>query len=76
MKQTTMQELIVYLENNTFIDKKVLINKCKNLLEKEKQEIIDAYYEGDSNGAVRVYNRSMRDDISAEQYYNKTFKQK
>jgi len=44
--------------------------------EMEKQQIFDAYYEGDTNGAIRVYNRSMRDDKSAEEYFNETFKQK
>jgi hypothetical protein len=35
--KTPMQELIEYLENNSLIDKKYLISKCKKLLEKEKQ---------------------------------------
>jgi hypothetical protein len=43
---TPMQELIEYLENNSLIDKKVLINKCKKLLPKEKQVIEDAYENG------------------------------
>jgi hypothetical protein len=46
MEKTPMQELIEYLENNSLIDKKVLINRCKNLLEKEKQVIEDAFMSG------------------------------
>ena len=42
--------------------------------EMEKEQIIDAYDEGDNNGADRIYYHSNRDDKSAEQYYNETFK--
>jgi len=44
------------------------------LLEMEKQQIVNTYEQGDNNGADRVYYHSDRDDKSAEQYYNETFK--
>ena len=40
----------------------------------EKEQIVNAYNEGDNNGADRIYYHSNRDDKSAEQYYNETFK--
>lgn len=43
--------------------------------EMEKEQIENAYDEGDNNGANRIYYNSDRDDKSAEQYYNETFKQ-
>jgi hypothetical protein len=42
--------------------------------EMEKEQIEDAYDEGDNNGADRIYYLSNRDDKSAEQYYKETFK--
>lgn len=51
----------------------LLIMKCKQAKEMEKQQIIDTYDDGDINGSNRVYYNSDRDDISAEQYYNETF---
>jgi hypothetical protein len=62
--KTAMQELIDYLENNSLIDKKVLINKCKILIEKEKQQIINAYKEG-------VFSFQL-----AEDYYNEKYQKK
>ena len=49
------------------------IDKAKEM---EKQNIKNAYENGDRNGAERVYYNSDRDDKSAEQYYNETFKNK
>lgn len=46
----------------------ILIAKGEKAKEIEKQQIIDAYSEGDINGIMD--NRKM-----AEQYYNETFKQ-
>ena len=60
---TPMQELIEYLENNSLIDKKVLINKCKKLLPKEKQVIEDAFHNGKYGFGT-----------SKENYYNTKFK--
>ena len=57
---TPMMELIEYLENNTLIDKKYLIGKCKKLLPKEKQVIEDAF-----DNVVIV-----PDNWDGETYYN------
>ena len=46
----------------------------KQAKEMEKEQIINAYDEGDNNGADRIYYHSDRDDKSAEEYYNETFK--
>jgi len=58
---TPMMELIEYLENNTLIDKKYLIGKCKKLLPKEKQVIEDTFEKG-----VVCSNSN----VSGETYYN------
>jgi hypothetical protein len=51
------------------------IKKClpraKEIFE---EQIENAYNEGDNNGADRIYYHSNRDDKSAQQYYNETFK--
>jgi hypothetical protein len=64
MKQTAVEWLVEQLEQQKFVTKsQIYIAK-----EIEKQQIIDAYSEGDINGIMD--NRKM-----AEQYYNETFKQ-
>jgi hypothetical protein len=50
-----------------------LVEQAKEM---EKEQIKNAYDEGDNNGAYRIYYHSNRDDKSAEQYYNETFKSK
>ena len=42
----------------------------------EKEQIIDAYYEGKGNGMDISHPLSSAKEISAEQYYNETFKSK
>lgn len=65
-----MQELIEYLENNSLIDKKVLINRCKKLLEKEKQVIRDVFMSGcQSERQIKPREKCWQD------YYNQKFKQ-
>ena len=64
-KQTPMQELIDWLKDYPtevpIIHKSAVMNKAESLLEKEKEQIIDAY---------EVSHISM---MTAEQYYNETF---
>jgi len=61
---TAVEWLVEQLEQQKFVTKsQIYIAK-----EMEKQQIIDAYSEGDINGIMN--NRKM-----AEQYYNETFKQ-
>tara|TARA_B110000503_G_scaffold47129_1_gene76792 strand:+ start:278 stop:487 length:210 start_codon:yes stop_codon:yes gene_type:complete len=67
--KTAMQELIEWGDKMLLKHpQKILgfgevIDKAEELLEKEKEQIIEAYCEGNN-------------DISAEQYYNQTYKQK
>lgn len=41
--------------------------------EMEKQQIIDAFYDGKSNGIDISHPLSLTKEISSEQYYNETF---
>jgi len=62
MEITAMQELIEYIESNEIVYNKDLILKLKELLEKEKEQICNAY----TDGLEGPY-------IGAEQYYNQTY---
>ena len=44
--KTAMQELIEYIESNEIVYNKDLILKLKELLEKEKEQILDARLDG------------------------------
>ncbi len=70
MKQTAVEWLVQQLRNGKEFNDE-LIQQAKEM---EKQQICNAYNEGDNNGADRIYYHSNRDDKSAEQYYNETFK--
>ncbi len=71
-----MQELIDFIENQeyNFINKEKLEscnkiqNKVKDLIEKEKQQIIDAY---ETAMETDIYNTPLK---TGEQYFNETFK--
>ena len=70
--KTAMQELIDFLEPELKMHDFLQLpayEKAKDLLEKEKQQIINAHREG-------VYNNTLgnNDFESEEQYYNETFK--
>ena len=70
-KQTAMQELIDYLDNNSLISKQVLLNKCKVLLTTEKIQIQSAF----ENGMIKESSSSRYiSDLEAEKYYQKTYK--
>jgi hypothetical protein len=66
--KTAMQELIEYLENIYYV-KEILDweDIKKNIIEKEKEQIIDAYY-GNIDG-VYGYREA------GEEYYNQTYNQ-
>ena len=64
--KTAMQELIEYIESNEIVYNKDLILKLKELLEKEKEQIIDAYY-GKINGVFGYREEG-------QEYYNQTYK--
>lgn len=64
--ETAMQELIEYIESNEIVYNKDLILKLKELLEKEKEQIIDAFNEGIDEMAF---------DTSGINYYNRNYNQ-
>ena len=66
--KTAMQELIEYIESNEIVYNKDLILKLKELMEKEKEQIIDAYCEGFKEGSEG--NR-----IKSEEYYYDLYNQ-
>ena len=64
-----MQILLAKIENGDFIHPKVIAEFIKyNLLEKEKEAIINAYTAGESDATHKM--------DSALNYYNETFKTK
>lgn len=60
------------------IDKKYLNAFITRIVEQakemEKEQIMDAYYDGKGNGMDISHPLSRTKEISAEQYYNETFK--
>ena len=64
---TAMQELIEYIESNEIVYNKDLILKLKELIEKEKEQIIEA-------GRILYNNGQVDSGLSPEQYYNQTYK--
>ena len=77
MKQTTVQMLFIELEqkhpelfNVYTIKGKSFINDFYKYIEMEKQQIIDAFWNGDNTDCLKEQNAKE----FAEQYYNKTYK--
>jgi len=75
LKNTAMQEMIAYFElfkgkdkSNQAMPLGIAISIAKSLLEQEKEQIMDAYDEGWSDGFDDK-------DLNAE-YYNETFNTK
>ena len=64
MKQTAVEWLVDELILEGINVPKVFYDKAKEM---EKEQIIDAYYQGDAD--------SDNIHVDAEQYYNETFKQ-
>jgi hypothetical protein len=71
--KTAMQELIEYLENTYYV-KEILDweDIKKNILEKEKEQIIDAW---DKIGSTIVPRYFLEENITGEEYYNQTYNQ-
>jgi|GEM_PF-6413581 len=62
--KSAMQELIYFVKTELKLsgyEHADILNKCNTLLEKEKQQIIEAYRTG------------VWENFTAEQYYNKKF---
>jgi hypothetical protein len=64
--KTTMQELIDWIECDNDNNVYDICDMAKELLEKEKKQIINAHLDGQSLVSCK--------DEYAEQYYNETFK--
>jgi hypothetical protein len=62
MKQTAVEWLLKQLTIANFEEQRIVIQQAKEM---EKQQIIDAYWDGGSN---------WDSEKEAEQYYNETFK--
>lgn len=68
-KQTAMQELKDWVDSELKLlnyEHSIILDKIESLLEKEKEQIVNAYDTGE-------YDCGCNGD--SEQYYNKTFKQ-
>ena len=67
--KTPIQELIEFIEstNNTPHVNLTIMDKAKKLLEKEKEQIIDAYY-GNIDGVFGYREEG-------QEYYNQTYNQ-
>jgi len=69
--KTVMQELIEYIEYNEIVYNKDLILKLKELLEKEKEQIIEAHINGQSDFDMLEYREINK--ILSENYYKKNY---
>jgi hypothetical protein len=70
MKKTAVEWLVEQIKNNvhnTIDEFELLVNKAKEL---EKNQIIDSF----NQGSIYAGNFFDRVNITAENYYNKTFK--
>ncbi len=71
--KTAMQDLIEWYQREHFVKTTFyiqLLNKFEELLEKEKEQIIDAY----ENGVGDENERNLSGQFTnAEQYYNQTY---
>ena len=63
--KTAMQELMQWMEETEFMVNKGFIDKVHECLEKEKEQIIDAYY-GKINGVFGYREEG-------QEYYNQTY---
>ena len=71
-----MQELIEYIESNEIVYNKDLILKLKELLEKEKEQIMKAVkdaYECTYNSCDSGCGGNIEIDFTPQDYYNQTY---
>jgi len=74
MKKTPLSQLIQFMEQNQYFIGNDLYAKQKELLEQEKQMVIDAF----DNGAQELddwYSYPSGGTKTSEQYFNETFEQ-
>ena len=76
--KTAIQELIHFIKNDRMqpiYTKEQILELLNFKLEKEKEQVMDAYEKGDANGWNDAkYNDSITKYRRTEQYYNETFK--
>jgi hypothetical protein len=70
--KTAMQELIEYLNADTYAGICDIRDRAEELLEKEKEQIIDAWHK---RGITIVLKEFLEENITGEQYYNQTYNQ-
>jgi hypothetical protein len=75
---TALEGLINILDNNRNWSADFIFDTIDNLLEKERQQIIDAYIQGDEDGYHSIVSQSDyeiegRSEYLGEKYYNETF---
>ena len=74
-QKTAMQELIEWFENtpNKPLTHEIH-NKIKELIPKERQQIIDAYSDGYYSASCVMLNGTLNEiNTSPENYYNQTY---
>ena len=67
--KTAMQEMFDELHAHSFEIPIGLLAKCEELMEKEKEQIVNAYKEGCSDSILD----ESTDEERAEEYYNETY---
>jgi len=72
MSKSAMQELIEWIENGTETSVYVIRDKAKDLLEKEKEQIIKAVEDTRGNIVPRMF---INENLNGEDYYNQTYNQ-
>ena len=65
--KTAMQELIEYLNGDTYAGICDIMDRAEELLEKEKEQIINAYKDNHDLGHIF--------GLDTEQYFNQTYNQ-
>ena len=72
--KTAMQELMQWMEETEFMVNVGFIDKVNECLEKEKEQIIEAYEDGKQNGVESITNVNAY--VIGEYYYNQNYNQK
>jgi hypothetical protein len=76
MKQTAVEWLVEGILNYQIKEGVIPQNIIEQAKEMEKEQVTDGYSEGKTNGMDISHPLSLTKEISAEQYYNETFKNK
>jgi len=70
--KTAMQEMFDELYAHSYTIPIGLLAKCEELMEKEKEQIMNAYNEGNMD-SIYYEGTDAVDAIKSEQYYNETY---